>query len=181
MEGNREGVREWEVNIIKAKKSKEKEKAKAQTTWEQCNGQISALPLPLTLALCSEHMMPQDAHHWIGNNIPRVDKVRGKEQRRANCAGYFRWTVRKHTLLPIASLLEVLHHFVARSVVLGKMGASKTQRETYNTVSRFYHARMILFRMGSSICPGLIDGGLNIIDTLETREIRPVKPLNLPI
>lgn len=35
--------------------------------------------------------------------------------------------------------------------------------------------------MGSSICPGLIDGGLNIIDTLETREIRPVKPLNLPI
>lgn len=113
-----------------SKKSKEKEKAKAQTTWEQCNGQISALPLPLTLALCSEHMMPQDAHHWIGNNILWVDKVRGKEQRRANCAGYFRWTVRKHTLLPIASLLEVLHHFVARSVVLGKMGASKTQRET---------------------------------------------------
>lgn len=36
----------------------------------------------------------------------------------------------EHTLLPIASLLEVLHHFVARSVVLGKMGASKTQRET---------------------------------------------------
>lgn len=35
---------------------------------------------------------------------------------------------------------------------------------------------MILFRMGRSICPGLIDGGLNIIDTLETTRIRPVKP-----
>lgn len=97
MEGNRKRVWEWEDDTIKATKSKEKEKAKAQTTWEQCNGQISALPLPLTLALCSEDMMPQDAHHWIGNNILRVDKVRGKEQRHANCAGYFRWTVRTHT------------------------------------------------------------------------------------
>lgn len=30
--------------------------------------------------------------------------------------------------------------------------------------------------MGRAICPGLIDGGLNIIDTLETSGIRPVKP-----
>lgn len=36
---------------------------------------------------------------------------------------------------------------------------------------------MILFRMGRSICSGLIDRGLNIIDTLETSGIRPVKPL----
>lgn len=59
-----------------------------------------------------------------GDNIRQVDKVRGKEQRHANCAGYLDGLL-ENTLLPIASLLEVLHHFVAGSVVLGKMGASK--------------------------------------------------------
>lgn len=53
---------------------------------------------------------------------------------------------------------------------MGNGALPKTQRETQNTVSGFYHAQMILFRMGRANRPGLIDGGLNITDTLETRD-----------
>lgn len=46
-----------------------------------------------------------------GDNIRQVDKVGGREQRHANCAGVLRRTVRKTRTPPaVASLLEVLHH-----------------------------------------------------------------------
>lgn len=97
----------------------------------------------------------------------------GKEQRRANCAGC------------LAGLLGntrssdcIFVRTVASPVLcLGKRALAKAQRETWNTASRFYHVWKTLFKMGRSVCPGLIDEGLNIIDTLETRRIWPVKPL----
>lgn len=97
----------------------------------------------------------------------------GKEQRHANCAGCLAG--------PLGNTRPsdcIFVRTVASPVLcLGKWVLAKAQCETWNTVSRFYHVWKTLFKMGRSVCPGLIDGGLNITDTLETTRIWPVKPL----
>lgn len=63
-------------------------------------------------------------------NICQVDKVGGKEQRHANCAGYLDGLLENTLSFRLHFWWKRCITFVAGSVVLGKMGASKTRRET---------------------------------------------------
>lgn len=60
----KKGTKKYEKHGRGKKKNESTEdKNTEQMVWEQYSGQISVAPLSLTLAFCSEQMMPRDAHH----------------------------------------------------------------------------------------------------------------------